>query len=158
MQSKANLSRKIDPNLWQLYLEVYFQPLQPLRFATHGMILSLWNPCGKVLCEKENRRLSRFWQGALQRANVPYQLLWGGDKQMQYRELSAYIKCDLTSGYQWAARLNQLGFYYVDNNQLHLYNSGDTAQSDVVADNIVSRLCFVELPKNNLAIQTKNRV
>ncbi|MCG7540271.1 hypothetical protein [Pseudoalteromonas sp. OF7H-1] len=140
---------KIEPNLWQLYLQVYFQPLQPIRFVTRGAILSLWNPHGKVLCNDKNQRLSRFWQGALQRANVPYQLLWGGDKQMQYRELSAYIKCDLASGFRWAARLNQLGFYFVEDNQLHLYNSSDKAQSDVVTDNFVSRFCFVALPKNN---------
>lgn len=140
---------KIEPNLWQLYLQVYFQPLQPIRFVTRGAILSLWNPHGKVLCKDKNQRLSRFWQGALQRANVPYQLLWGGDKQMQYRELSAYIKCDLASGFRWAARLNQLGFYFVEDNQLHLYNSSDKAQSDVVTDKFVSRLCFVALPKNN---------
>ncbi|PHI37448.1 hypothetical protein CBQ28_08755 [Pseudoalteromonas sp. GCY] len=140
---------KIEPNLWQLYLQVYFQPIQPTRFDTRGAILSLWNPHGKVLCEDKNQRLSRFWQGALQRANVPYQLLWGGDKQMQYRELSIYIKCDLASGFRWAARLNQLGFYFVENNHLHLYNSSDKAQSDVVTDKFASRLCFVALPKNN---------
>ncbi|WP_462156280.1 hypothetical protein [Pseudoalteromonas piscicida] len=140
---------KIEPNLWQLYLQVYFQPIQPIRFDRRGAILSLWNPHGKVLCKDKNQRLSRFWQGALQRANVPYQLLWGGDQQMQYRELSVYLKCDLASGYRWAARLNQLGFYFVEDNQLHLYNSSDKAQSDVVTDKFVSRLIFAVLPKKN---------
>lgn len=145
---------RIEPDLWQLYLDVYFRPIRPLRFEASGAIISLWNPRGETQSTTKNERLSRFWQGALQRANRPYQLLWGGDKPMLYRELSVFIRCDLALAFRWASRLDQLGFYYVQQDkQLRLYNSWDITQTELVTGEMQTRLCFTPLPRTNLALQ-----
>ena len=141
----------IEPSRWAIYTDCFFRPIKPLS-PDEGAIISLWNPLGKVYSVAANRRITRFWQGALQRQQSPYQLLWGGDKHMQYRELSVLVECNLSEAIRWSKRMQQLAFYFVEHNHITLFNTQLPRQHQQLADTFTERINYLSLPKSNHAM------
>ncbi|RJE73303.1 hypothetical protein BGP78_03315 [Pseudoalteromonas sp. MSK9-3] len=129
---------QIDTNLWQLYCDVYFSShsentnILGLTDGVKGAIISVWNPFGKTLTLQQNVLFSRKVLTYLNSKAIPYFLLWGGSKDMAYRELSVFVRVDRARACQLAQQFKQLAYYYVDNGILMLINSHNRQQRTAV--------------------------
>ncbi|MEI5637945.1 MULTISPECIES: DUF3293 domain-containing protein [unclassified Pseudoalteromonas] len=141
----------IEPSRWEVYTDCFFRPIKPLSPDSEGAIISLWNPLGQVYSVAANRRITRFWQGALQRQQSPHQLLWGGDKHMQYRELSVLLACNLNDAIHWSQRMQQLAFYFVEDHSITLFNTQFPSQHQQLKGTFAERIGYQRLPKRNQA-------
>ena len=138
MQIEVGVRYAIDAKLWQLYCDVYFSSYSEntnilgLTDGVKGAIISVWNPFGQTLTLQQNALFSRKVLTYLNCKAIPYFLLWGGSKDMTYRELSVLVRVDRTRAYQLAQQFKQLAYYYVENGILMLINSHNRQQRTVV--------------------------
>lgn len=109
----------IEAQLWQIYQHSYFQgvkrqsPYHKITGSNGGAIISLWNPFDQTLSEEQNRRRTRAFMRYLRQKRYIFNLLWGGNEDMSYRELSVFIPCSKKQAQRLSAHFSQLAFYYV---------------------------------------------
>tara|TARA_Y100001956_G_scaffold76388_1_gene85475 strand:- start:2899 stop:3330 length:432 start_codon:yes stop_codon:yes gene_type:complete len=109
----------IEETLWQIYQHSYFQsacrviPCQTVTGHRAGAIISVWNPHGQNLTLAQNKRLERAAMRYLRAQGIAYKRLWGGNKDMSYRELSIFVPCSLQQAQHLSVHFKQLAFYYV---------------------------------------------
>ncbi|WP_172971690.1 DUF3293 domain-containing protein [Pseudoalteromonas sp. A25] len=154
----------ISEHLWQVYQQVYFQscvfsntlqaPSNHSINHKHGCIISLWNPRGAKCTKLTNRLMAKKVCSRLKALGYRYDLLWGGDRRMAYKELSAFVSCTLMEAKEIASHSEQLAFYYVSHRgMLWLVRSDDIKFKKRVCKDIQRRMRITVFSRKNLAFK-----
>ncbi|MCF1428383.1 MAG: DUF3293 domain-containing protein [Shewanella sp.] len=107
-------------SLWQYYQQSVFLLTQQLSPQSSFAIVTACNPMGSNLSACQNRLNDRKLQAEIDQLKVPYRLVIGGSPDLVHLERSWALLCDRDTGVALGHRFNQLGIYFVENNQLHL--------------------------------------
>ncbi|MFC3031488.1 hypothetical protein ACFOEE_02990 [Pseudoalteromonas fenneropenaei] len=112
--------------LWPAYQSCWFHPKQRAQFSC-GAIISVWVPFGEPEPFHKARKRGVLRLTKLRRRHR-FTLLYGGDRQMDYRELSAMIDCQFSEALQIAKAWQQLAFYWCERRNWYLV---ETSSADL---------------------------
>ncbi|WMN61878.1 hypothetical protein NI389_18915 (plasmid) [Pseudoalteromonas xiamenensis] len=137
--------------LWARYQTVRFQPIQPLNRFKRGAIISLCVPAGVTQSTIRTKFTIRRHSALLRLGGFQFQLLYGGNELMTYRELSAFVKCSINEAYEISRICNQNAFYWFERGRLFLCS---TDRKQVLKLPLKSTNYFIniKLPERNDAI------
>ncbi|MCF6436940.1 hypothetical protein [Pseudoalteromonas sp. MMG022] len=153
----------VNEQLWEIYHQVYFQPcdlrnsLVPSnrgqRFLHSGAIISIWNPCGQIYTLRKNKLFAHKIINCLNNQGVRYSFLWGGDRNMHYKELSMFVPCQFHTAIKLAKQSQQLAFYYIDDAcALWLINTHASEHKQRVCGSAKRRIVSMGGKRSNMAL------
>ncbi|WP_105264466.1 DUF3293 domain-containing protein [Pseudoalteromonas sp. T1lg76] len=114
--------KDIAPASLDVYLDAYTQAhfvfAQRLPKATSGCVITASNPYGRQVGIRKNRHQLGLLIDAVRHHG--HSLGFGGDKRMQYREASVFVRCNPKLGWGYLRRFQQNGVYLVRRGVLYL--------------------------------------
>ena len=136
----------IEEQLWLIYQHSYFRgicrhiPYHQVTNLAAGAIISVWNPHGQALSLAHNQRRQRAALRYLREHGINYKTLWGGNRDMSYREFSVFVPGSFHRAQTLSKHFSQLAFYYVNaKGRMSLHCSGQTMPICVVSQHIKTR-------------------
>lgn len=137
---------------WKIYLDCYFKVRKAAHTIRHGAIISLWNANGQTASLSKNRVLSNQVLRNIKMRGLNYVTVWGGNKTMEYRELSVLVECNYRVAIEIARLAKQNAFYVLDGNQRLRLVDCDTEKSEYLKSTFLSRQVKSALAPANLAL------
>ena len=137
---------------WKIYLDCYFKVRKTAHSISHGAIISLWNANGQIASLAKNRVLSNKVVRNIKMRELNYVTIWGGNKTMEYRELSVLVECDYLVAIEIARLAKQNAFYILYSDQRLRLVDCDTEKSEYLKSTFLSRQVKSALAPANLAL------
>lgn len=114
--------------------------------------MSLMVPCGRLQSACQTANTIRRHRAMLNKAGFSFELWFGGNKNMSYREYSALVYCSFIEAQILATKLKQNAFYWLENHKLTLIETKSLRQLRL-PQRFSERRVSCLLPKTNQAIQ-----
>lgn len=151
VRERVDFQGRCCDEAWALYQTVRFQPIQPLNRFKRGAIISLCVPAGVIQSTVRTKFTIRRHIALLRLGRFQFQLLYGGNELMTYRELSACVKCSINEAYELSRFFNQNAFYWLERGRLFLCSTDQKTVLKLPLDS-TNYFINIKLPERNDAI------